>query len=298
VAPGRADVTLRYSFDIKPGPMIPAQAAEAMKAKLKPMGTAIYLKGNKAYTTMMGLTAISDFDGALITVLDPEHKRYATVSSAEYAAAISKQAAIPPEASKMFESMKVDVQTRATGRTEAIHGIQAEEREMTLTVEMPSGPQGSLGAMRMVYTFWPARSDEVIRHPVLQELAAYADRAYAGMNPADMMQKMFAQTPATGEKMRTMMAEFQKMKTVLRMHGAVYTPGAAAMMEQLRKAGKPVPAFDPNAPTMEFVMDLQELSGADLADSVFAIPQDYTLAPVGEVVKNMMPVKPGAPPKP
>src|SRR6266542_3171172 len=72
---GRADVTLRYSFDMKPGPMLPPQAVEAMKKQMQfPITVSSRLKGNKAYSAWMGINAISDFDGALITILDPKNK--------------------------------------------------------------------------------------------------------------------------------------------------------------------------------------------------------------------------------
>jgi hypothetical protein len=268
-----------------------------MKSQLQTqMGVVTRLKGSKAFATIMGMTTITDFDGALITILDPKGKRFATATPAEFAAAVGKRAELPPEARKRLEAMKIDFQARATGRTEVIKGIQAEEREMVFTIEMPAGPQGQTGSMRMVYSVWAPRSDEVTRNPALQEFAQYVDRAYAGMNPADMMQAMFGQAPGLGEKMRAMMNEYKDLRVTLGTRGAVYMPGMAALMEQLRKAGKPVPAgFDGNAPMMEFIMDLQELSTEEIPAGVFDIPPDYTLGQIDEILQSMLPRRPGAP---
>jgi hypothetical protein len=300
VCAARADVTLRYSFEVKPGAAMPPPAVEAMKSQLQTLpGFVTRLKGSQAFSAVMGFNAITDFNGALITILDPKGKRYVTVSSAEYVSAVSRQIELPPDARKLMEGMKIDAQARVTGRTSVIQGIQAEEREFVSVIEMPAGPQGPSRAMRMVYSVWAPRSDEIIRHPALQELAEYAARAYAGMNPADMMQKMFAQAPGMGEKMRAIMDEFKNARVILGARGAVYLPGMAAMMEQLRNAGKPVPpGFDVNAPMMEFIMDLQELSTEEVPMSAFEIPEGYTLGPIDEVLNNALPPRPGATKKP
>lgn len=300
VMAGRADVTLRYSVDFKAGPAMPPQAVEAMKTQLQmPMNQVTYLKGSKAYAKVFGFTAISDFDGAVITVLDPKNKRYATVSAAEYAAAAGKQAEIPPEARKVLEALQFDVNSRATGQTRVIHGINAEEREVVLSITMPAGLQGGPKGMRMVYSMWAPRSDAAVNNPALQELQLYTARAYAGMNPSDMMQKMFAQTPGMAQKLKTMMDEFKNIHALLGFRGAMYVPGMAEMMEKMRAAGQPVPnAVDPNAPMMEFTMDLTELSTAAVPDSVFQVPADYVLGPMDEVMKSALPPRPTPPSKP
>jgi hypothetical protein len=297
---GRADVTLRYSVDFKAGPAMPPQAVEAMKTQLQmPMKQVTYLKGSKAYAKVFGFTAISDFDGAVITVLDPKNKRYATVSAAEYVAAAGKQAELPPEARKVLEAMRFDVTSRATGRASVIKGIDAEERELVLSMSMPAGLQGGPKGMRMVYSIWTPRSDAAVNNPALQELALYTARAYAGMNPADMMQKMFTQTPGMAQKLKAMIDEFKNMQAVLGFRGAMYVPGMAEMMEKLRQAGQPVPeGLDPNAPMMEFTMDLEEMSTATVPDSVFQVPSDYVLGPMDEVMKSALPPRPTPPPKP
>jgi hypothetical protein len=288
-AAAHADVTVRYAFDVKPSPSLPPQAVEAMRTQMsKPM--VLRIKGNKAYGEVMGMTVISDFDGALVTVLDPANKRYATASSTEYAATVAKSAELPAEARKVLDTMKFDVQTRATGRAQVIKGIHALEREIVFTVGLPAGQGPSPGDMRTVYSVWTPDSEELIRNPILRELSQYAARAYVGMNPADVFTKMFGQTPGMGEKMRAMTEAFKDVRVMLGSRSAVYMPGMAAMMEQLRKAGQPVPqGLDPNAPLMETVMDLQELSGAPVSPAVFKIPQDYAPAPLADVLKAVMP---------
>jgi hypothetical protein len=45
--------------------------------------------------------------------------------------------AIPPAAQKILESVKSNFSVQKTGRTDVILGVQVEESELTLTIELP-----------------------------------------------------------------------------------------------------------------------------------------------------------------
>jgi hypothetical protein len=212
----RADVTLRYSFDVKPGAAMPPQAIEAMKSQVQNLpGVMTRLKGSKAFAAVMGFNAITDFDGGVDH--HPGSERQAVRDRIERRVRERRrQASRTSPRSAQIDGRHED--RRSGARHRAHHGDSrhpgggARDR---FGIEMPAGPHGPPRAMRMVYSTWVPRSDEIIRHPALQELAEYAARAYAGMNPADMMQKMFGQAPGMGERMRAVMDEFKNSNVML-----------------------------------------------------------------------------------
>jgi hypothetical protein len=289
------DVTVRYSYEMKPGAMIPPAAAEQMRQQMKELlpesGLYLQLKGNRAYSTGFGMTSISDFDGAMITVVDTKSKKYATAETAAYLrSVVERQEAVkkrmPAEAQKAMEQMKTSTEVRKTGRTKTIHGIAATETEMILTMEMPGTP---VGPMRSVMSFWSPEKSEVDSRPALRELRFFAQRAFEGTNPATTLDRAFGQAPGMGSSMKQMMEEFKDSAVVLEMRVSSYAPGLAAAMT---KAGDEQKAALADAPLMEMIMELQELSTADVPASVFDIPRDYTAVPMAELLTGAMP-KPG-----
>ncbi|HYP05679.1 MAG TPA: hypothetical protein VER03_05535, partial [Bryobacteraceae bacterium] len=167
VTASRADVTVRYSYDVKPGAMFPPQIAEKLKAQINEMiGTSVPMrvKGNRALSTVMGLTSISDFDGEMITLIDAKNKRYATVQKDEYLRTFMKSQeqqskAMPEQARRMIEQTKTDVKKELTGRKETIQGIETEERQVTMSMGVPGAPP-----MRMVFSIFSPTPEQVERN--------------------------------------------------------------------------------------------------------------------------------------
>ena len=79
---------------------------------------------------------------------------------------------MPEQARAMLASMKTNLESRSTGRTAAIQGIQAEEQEFVLTMDMPlpGGPATPSPFMKMVMQVWIAKPEETQRVPALQEI--------------------------------------------------------------------------------------------------------------------------------
>lgn len=273
----RADVTMQYSYEIKTNPAIPPQAAEAMQAQLKQItqgGMRMQLKGNRAYSNVMGIAFISDFDGEMITLVDAKQSRYSTVQKDEYLKSVTKRqdsqmAQIPAEARKRMDQLAVDVKTELTGKSLTIHGIEAEERLITISMGMPNTP----GMMRTVISNWAPKDADMTRNPMLQELRVFTQRAYMGTDPGAAARKMFDQTPGLGSAAK-MMDAFKDTPVILKMQMSIYPP----------------PGVFPGAndgPILELIMDLKELSAAEVPVSVFSIPREYTVVPIEEALKGI-----------
>jgi hypothetical protein len=290
-----ADVTLRYKTEVKMNPALPAQmteqASKAMGAAL-PTDTGYQWKDGKGLASFGKLRSIVDVPKGQITLIDPEQKRIVTSTFAEMMDSMgTAMAQIPPEAKAAMAAMKVSSESKATGRTEAIRGMQAEERELTMSIEGPGIPNMPPGPMmKMSLQFWTAAPTEVLRVPALRELAGYNMWSIATMNPAGSMEKMFQAMPGMADGMGKFIKDMQGLNAVvLRSRVLLWMPSMAAAMKQM--TGK---EFDASVPFMEMNQEVSELSDAPIAASVFAAPEGYKTVPLAELVKEMMPKPQGA----
>lgn len=290
-----ADVTLRYKTEVKLNPALPAQMTEQMKKGMgaaMPADAAYQWKDGKGIATFGKYRSIVDVAKGQITVIDPDQKRMATTSAADMMEAMAKGLAqIPPEAQAAMAAMKVTAESKVTGRTEAIRGVQAEERELTMSIEpapMPNMPPGPM--MKMSLQFWTAKQEEILRVPALRELVGYNIWSFATMNPAAATEKMFQTMPGIGDSMGKFLKEMQGVQAVvLRSRVFLFMPGMAAAMKQMTGT-----EFDASVPFMEMTQEVSEISDAPIAASVFALPEGYRTVPVAELVKDMIPKPPAA----
>src|SRR6266853_6607731 len=295
--PSRADLTLRQSFDVKFGSLLPPDAVEAVNQQLASSGfpseVVTRVKGEKVSSTFGSVTSIIDCSTDQMTLLNPAAKKYATVPMADYPGTLAVSQLNSPAIQKMFQDLKFDVQTNKTGRTGMLNGIRAEEFEMTLSFELPGSHQTPAG-FKMVLQQWIASPEESNRIPAIEEFAGYSARVQNKMNSYDVMQKVFAQLPGLGDKLRGPLEELRKTNgsLVLKMHMAGYMPAVAQMFQKMQKEGTPVPAgVDPDAPLFEISMNLAELSTGSVPDAAFLAPADYETAPLEEMLKSAMPVQ-------
>ena len=122
----RGDVTLRYKMEVKPNPGLPARmAAGAMSQE-----SALRLKGGKGFSSSLGFNSIVDFAAKEVTILDTTTKRYAKMTSDQFAQEMARaMPEMPAQARAYMASMKADVSpARVTGGTAVIQGVEAEER--------------------------------------------------------------------------------------------------------------------------------------------------------------------------
>lgn len=303
----RADVTLRYHGDFKTATFLPGTDRALQQMGLE---QSIRMKGNRVYYTHAGFATILDLSNQELTLIDAAHKTFATIPASQFA---EKMAAAMP---KMPEGMdqqvlqimsmfKVKAESKSTGRTNVIQGVQAEEREIVLSMEMPmpEGTPQSDPAVKMVMSVWTAKPEEARRVPAIRELTGFMLWQRLFMNPIDMLQKVFAKLPAQGDAIASLVKEMnQNASVILRTRIAMYAPMMAAVAEQMaNQHGRPAPAsVDPSAPLFQATEEIVELSTAALDDSIFQIPKDYSRAAVEDLVKTVVQVqKPTVPtPKP
>ena len=286
----RADATLRYHTDIQTTPLIPVATIQQSLAGVQDI--VVRIKGHKANSGMGKFTSIVDLTTQDMILVDAANKRFATTTADQYGQQVkSALPALPPEASAILNSMKSHFESRSTGRTEVIQGIQAEEQEFVLSVDMalPGGPATPGPFMKLVMQFWTSKPEELQRVPVLQEFKSYTSMANVSMNSAEMIKQILSIMPGMGDGFGALMTEMTKRTSVsLRMHTEVTMPILATMMQQMpQQARQSLPAgLDPNAPLIQMNQELVELSADPLEDSLFVVPPDYQMVSLAELLKG------------
>jgi len=292
----RADATIRYHTDIQTTPLIPAGTLDQTLGAMQDM--AVRVKGNKAYSSLGKLTSIVDLTTQEMILVDGANKRFATTKVGQYGQQVKAAIpALPAQASAMLSSMKPHFESHSTGRTAVILGVQAEEQEFVLSVDMaiPGGPATPSPFMNMVMQVWTAKPEEVQRVPALQEFKNYTAIVNFSTNATEAISQILSVMPGMRDGVGTMMAEMSKNGAVsLRVHTEVAMPILATMMQQLPpEARKGLPSgFDPNAPLMQMNMELTELSSDPLDDALFVVPADYQMASLEDILKAAIPAVP------
>jgi hypothetical protein len=220
----------------------------------------------------------------------------------EIGAAMPTMPSIPPAAQKILESIKSNFSVRKTGRTDMILGVQVEESELTLTIQMPVPadlplppgmfqPGEIVTVMKMVMQIWSATPAELARVPALGELGAHMS-ATRLMNPAAWLQQMLGRLPGFVEGATPMLDYFSKSNSpTLKSHGEIYIPVMARIAQLQQAQGQKPPAgLDADAPLLEINSEATELSDAALDDSIFVVPADYQSTTLTDLFKTLMPV--------
>jgi hypothetical protein len=292
----QADVTLRYKSQIQVNPSLPPELSQQMSKGLSGMlapETALTVRGDKGFSSLSGVRCVVDFKTQQITVMDPVRKRYSTMSSERYGEEISKVLADLPEGAKAaMAMMKISSEVKTTGRSATIQDIEADEREITLTIEGPALPNLPPGPfVKMTIRIWTPKPGQEDRLPALRELLQYKLGSYQAMNGASILTGMFQQMPGVGDGLAKLAKDMQSSNAIaLRTQASMWMPWVGAMLKQLPADKNPLGAdFDPDATILEWSQELAEISTAPVADSIFAIPGDYTQAPPADFVRSMMP---------
>jgi len=305
----RADVTIRYQSEFKPSAALQPLLGPFMKAAQAGSEQSVRMKGSKAYTTAGNWIQIFDFVKEEVTLIDPAHKTFATLPVSQLADKMA--GALPQPAAtqtsdmqQALASIKSHVDSKATGKAAEIQGVQAEEREVTITLDlpMPASMNQTGPSVRLVMHIWTAKKEEALRVPAIRELTGYQAWQKYVMNPAGMLDKIFGKMPGMSNTMGPMFDELYKNPSViLRMHMEMYMPLLAALARQKAGQGQAAPAIDPDAPFMEMNQEVAELSSAPVDASLFEIPKDYAAVAADEMIREMVKAQTAAmagPPKP
>ena len=307
----RADVTARYTYEVKVASPLLAQAQQTIR-----LAHVIRVKGNRAYWLQGSVARIVDLSTGEVTLVDPESQSFATLPVKQYVEMFEsafKALRNSPANVKVPASVKVRSEFRVTDRTEVIQGVQTQEREFTVYQEMP--PPGGAGAgtsSRMLMRFWVAKPEEILRVPGLRELAGFDLWRSYFMNPKGMFLGGSRDLEAAFEPLD------RDKPLALREYIATYLPSIAEGIERAWKEGtaewkeewkewvaeerkrsaKLAGDFDPNAPISEVTVELTELSSTPVDDAVFRVPEGYKAASADDLMRKLVrpPVPAPAPP--
>jgi hypothetical protein len=286
-----ADVTVRYQQETKFSPAMPQQAQEMAKQRLAGQGTVLYFKNGKGYCKSGNLVTVTDYTNKQVTLIDPDHKSYATGSlpdlSDKIAAAVkAMMPSIPESAQKAMKEIKTEVTIRSVETSEAISGIQADERELVFRMESTGGAGMST---KIVMQFWTPKASETLRNAGVRELVGYNLYANQFMNPMVGIRKMFDMMPGMTDKLKPLMEEFSSTNMMmLRMKMSTYIQMPPEMLKNMGEHSPFGPNFDPNSPLSEITMNLTELSTAPVDAAIFQIPEGFQAAPIEDLVKSAM----------
>lgn len=287
------DVTARYKTEMTMNPALSALAAGATKGAdlAAPQEMTLRLKGGKEISSTAGFTSILDLPSKEMIVLDPATMRYAKMTYAQFVDEAAVPMPEPPaEARTGLATMKVSVSpSKLTGQTEVIQGVEAEEREMVVSIDgsaIPSAPDGP--SIRMVMQLWTAKPVEALRVPAIHELSGYSLYSYVTMNPLASVEKMMKQLPGFANVFEPMVKELQSGTTILRMHVDMFMPGTAAMLRKDFGSAAAGGVPDDGAPFLQMNQELVELSTAPVPDSIFQIPEGYQEASASELVQAVL----------
>ena len=296
----RADVTIRYQSEFKPTAALQPLMGQFMKAAQAGSEQSVRMKGSKAYTTAGNWIQIFDFVKEEVTLIDPAHKTFATLPVSQLAdkmAGALPATAQTPDVQQVLASIKSHVDSKATGKTAEIQGVQAEEREVTITMDlpMPASMNQTGPSVRLVMHIWTPKKEEALRVPAIRELTGYQAWQKYVMNPAGMLDKIFGKMPGMSNTVGPMFDELYKSPSViLRMHMEIYMPLLAALARQKAGQGQAAPAIDPDAPFMEMNQEVAEISSAPVDASLFEIPKDYAAVAADDMIREMVKVQSAA----
>src|SRR5215471_18259400 len=280
-----ADVTVRYSsnfktaFSLGPGPMPDASLAGLNRP------SEIRIKGNKAYQVLGKYISITDLTTNEVTYVDPEGMRFGTVQTDQIASKVSKSLPqLPAQAQSLADMLKTEVQSRKTGRVEKIHGLDAEETEVivNINVNMPNLPAGG-PALKMVMQVWRASQEEVARNPALVELVKYSNLTANSMDPLATLRQMPGAMQGLTQSFGPVFEEMGKDKALLlRTHMEASSPMMSILMPQ------GAPGVDPNSPLMSADQEISELSADPIDESIFRVPMGYKKVEIEEIFRDQV----------
>jgi len=293
----RADATIRYQTEVKPSAALGPLTETFAKAMQPGPGLSVQIKGSQAYATSDNLIRIFDFGKQTITLADPAHKTYATFPMSQFEEIAGAAIQLPPEQAQAAEhamaSIKSHFDSRMTGKTAEIQGVQAEERQLTVTIDMPMPAEmSSTGSgARIVMHIWTAKKEEALRVPAIRELTLYNAWQRYVMNPVGLLQKVAGKAPGmSGMLMPALEETYKNPAVILRTQIEVYLPFLATLAKQMAGQSQAAPAInvDPDAPVIEMTQEVAELSTAPVDASLFEIPKDYAAVPAGDLIRDAL----------
>jgi len=292
--PALADMTLRYTMEVKPGPSMPPQAVDQMKSALGTMmdkGIIYCFKENGASYTKFGPT-IQIFDPTTrmnITLL-VEKKVYSQGEAGKQDAMNSDAMA---QLKKMTDNGGFKVTTESSGRTRTIGGFEAEEKlitmEMSLQGSVPPDQAAQMPpSMKMKMSMWYPTANENNTKPILKKYRELAQMGMLANNPMEQIGKMFAGSPQAAAELQNLTQDSMRGGVMLGLEYSMIMPGMAKRMAAM--LGRKPEEVDDNEPLMTMVLSLKEFSEGEVQEDLFKIPEGFKEVKMDEMSKLMLEV--------
>jgi hypothetical protein len=290
-----ADVTIHSQTTITTSAILPPEAvAQLKKAAGQPM--TMMVKGNKGYVAAGDFISITDLASQTSTYMNAGNKTFATVGLNEYDQTKVISELMPAQSrdlSNMASNIEMKVESKKTGRTEKMHGILAEERQIVMTMSMKAATaQENAGQlMRMVIELWSPAQGEAARVPALGELERFTALSRTALDPAAILQQVMAPFAGMAHGYDALAKELlEKGSVTLRMRMSMYVPALTGTASALAQSGRQVPAgFDPDGPTSQITQEMIDISTAAVDESAFNVPAAYKQSTVAEIMKARFP---------
>lgn len=281
VIPALADMTIRYTMDLKPSPYMPPQAIESTKAALGDM----FDKG-MVYTVKENGASYMKF-GPTVTIFDPNTRMNTTLLIDKKIYAVT-----PPDSANLLAGDSMEqlkkmtdsgfkVSSDKTGNTRKFGDYLAEETQVKMEISMKAAlaaqgqpPQpGMPESLKLVMSMWFPTATESETKPLLRK---YKELVQLGMlmnDPMQQMGKLFGDNPQVAAQMQTLVQDSAKGGLMLSMEQATIMPGLARTMGKMQ--GKNPDDIGEDEPLLTLVMSLKEFSEGEAPDSLFQIPEGF-----------------------
>jgi hypothetical protein len=257
LAPLRADVTIWYN----------TSGGGATAPNAAPRQMVVRIRGNVCYSEMNGMASLLDVSKNLITLVDRQNRRFSTVPAEQFfEAAAAGMRKLPQRQMNSAPAFRFDVSSKKTGRTAVLHGMNTEETEVVISVDMPPKPGLAPMTMQIVFDRWQAGHDEIARMPAFRELTAITKWSGYFMNPGAILHKAFGNNPAAEQFGKDLASAF--------------APGDSVDLRTQIELRMP----SVNTPLMHYVSEVSRISTAPLQPSLFRVPDGYLAVPFLELL--------------
>jgi len=279
-----ADLTIRYSVDMKFGAAVPAEAAATAKqqvSRLFAAGMSTRVRGPRCATSFGPLNSILDATAGEITLLSPATMQFATVPVAGYTERVLGQQSIPPEVRQaiqtLFQSLSIDAQSDKPGGTAVISGIRTEDNRTTISLGIPNPAGGPAITIRAEIHRWMPADAELSRVPQLKDMSGCMTAMGSPGDPSAAFQQLLGPLSGGSEKLGSALKELSASNGV---------PALKTSLDVFLTALPGLPAASSAEPTLAMDFNLAEFSTDPLPDSVFQIPEGYKSAPLEDLTKG------------
>jgi hypothetical protein len=258
--PAWGDVTLRYRFELQASGASAAQLKELLPGELMPGVSYGFKDDGRQFMRAMEVVVLTAADG-----VETLHFPALKIDTKPGAAAGGEEKRQMEEIGKALKEASPGIDSKVTGRTKKIAGIECAERMVLLKM-------GSTGE-DLSMPVWLPSARESERVPALRKLMAMQRGSQARFDPLAGVLKAFGGDPQSAAKMATLFQEFQKLESAFEFRIRMAESGG-----------------------IEIVATVDRLSEDTIPEVLFEVPADYRLVAAPELEKALQEAAKSGPP--